>query len=301
MGLEFKRLALGDICTLKPFFADNLCRICDCTIGGTFMWRDFHQTEFAIEDGVLYIKVASPTPAFAHPRSARSRDFVGDPYRKIIEYCNAAGLTAEICSVSEAVLKDILEQYPQAQARTDRAWSDYLYESSDIVTLAGRKFSGQRNHINRFMKEYPVWTFERISESNIGAVKDFIRKYAQEYSKDYPAYTEGNVKALEVLDNWDAYGQSGGALFAAGEIVGVSIGEAVHDTLYVHVEKASPAHHGSYPMLMNQFARMLVSEQIKYINREEDDGVEGLRASKLSYHPIAILDKYSVSLIERNV
>jgi hypothetical protein len=49
-------------------------------------------------------------------------------------------------------------------------------------------------------------------------------------------------------------------------------------------------------MLVNQFAKMFAAEGVTHINREEDDGVEGLRTSKLSYHPIELLDKYVVEL-----
>ena len=295
--MEFSRLTLDKIDILKPYFTDNQCRICDYTMGGTFMWRDYHSTEYAIEDGILYLKVAYPSPAFAPPRAEGTGTVEGKAaYEKIIEYCLTAGIAAQICSVSAPVLEDIQVMYPGAKAQTDRAWSDYLYSSEDILTLAGRKYSGQRNHINRFEREHPVWSFESVTKDNIGAVLAFFRKYSQEHIKDYPAYTEGNVKAIEVLENWDAYGQSGGVLLVSGEVAGASIGETVGDTLYIHVEKASSEINGSYPMLMNQFANMYVTDSVKYINREEDDGVEGLRVSKMSYHPLSILDKYCVYL-----
>jgi hypothetical protein len=46
-------------------------------------------------------------------------------------------------------------------------------------------------------------------------------------------------------------------------------------------------------MLVNGFALELPSE-IKYINREEDVGIEGLRQSKLSYNPIELLAKHTI-------
>ena len=292
--MELKKLTLDCISELKPFFTDNQCRICDCTVGGTFIWRDYHNSEYAIEDGVMYLKVAYPETAFAPPRNG---DIDKDSYERIIEYCTSEGIPPRLCSVSETILQGILELYPSSNVRTDRSWSDYLYLSNDIVNLAGRKYSGQRNHINRFTREHEMWAFEPITPSNVNEARAYYEKYALEHRKNVRAYIEGDRKALEVLDNMDAYGIFGGALYVGGEIIGVSFGEAMGDTIYVHAEKADTEYSGAYPMLMNQFARTFANEKIKYFNREEDDGDEGLRTSKLSYHPIELLHKYTVELI----
>ena len=257
------------------------------------MWRDFHNTEFAIADETLYLKVSRPEPAFTPPRGAGAGR---DMYDRIRDYCAATGMPARLCSVSKPVLKCILKMYPESRVWTDRVWSDYLYLSDDIVNLAGRKFSGQRNHINRFMREHPAWSFERVTTDNNADAMAFIGRFEQEYDSISPTYVEASRKALEVLDHLDIYKQFGGMLYANGTIVGVALGEIVRDTLYVHAEKADTTYHGSYPMLVNQFAKMFATEGIKYINREEDDGIEGLRTSKLSYHPTALLEKYMVEL-----
>jgi len=257
------------------------------------MWRDFHATKYSVAGGTLYLKVEYPLPAFAPPRGAE----VGRAaYERIRDHFAAMGMPARLCAVSEPVLEKILGMYPGSKMWTDRAWSDYLYLSEDIKNLDGRRYSGQRNHINRFMRENPAWSFERVDAGRVADAGALFRKPSPERGNGTATYEEAGRKALEVLDHLGLYGQIGGILYANGEVAGVSLGETVGDTLYVHAERADTAYHGSYPMLMNQFARMFANGGTKFINREEDDGIEGLRTSKLSYHPTALLEKYVVEL-----
>lgn len=294
--MNFQVLGLEHIDLLRPYFQNNLCRICDCTIGGTFIWRDLFNTEFAIEDGVLYLKVRYLTGdiAFTPPRGEYDSD--KSVYERIIVYCREQGLTPRLCAVSEARMERVKALYPDVTAITDRAWSDYLYVAEDIRDLAGRRYSGQRNHINKFLKEYPDWRFEPIGSGNVGAVHEFFRHYAEEHHKNSATYDEGNIKTLEVLEHMDTYGLFGGALSVGGQIVGAALGEIVGDTLFVHIEKSKTEFNGSYPMLVNQFAKAFATGEVTRINREEDDGVEGLRTSKLSYHPCELLNKYVIEL-----
>ncbi|MDE6511354.1 MAG: phosphatidylglycerol lysyltransferase domain-containing protein, partial [Muribaculaceae bacterium] len=68
--------------------------------------------------------------------------------------------------------------------------------------------------------------------------------------------------------------------------------------LYVHVEKASRAFEGSYEKINKEFAALMCARhpEIRFINREDDSGDEGLRKAKLSYHPVEILKKYNIAL-----
>ena len=79
-------------------------------------------------------------------------------------------------------------------------------------------------------------------------------------------------------------------------VIAISIGEKIGDTLFIHCEKALTEYHGIYQAVVQSFAKMYATD-VKYINREEDDGVEGLRKSKLSYRPVFMLKKHSVEII----
>ena len=293
--MQFQKLELGHIDRLRPYFTQNNCRICDCTIGGTFIWRDFFQTEFALQEDYLYLKVVYLTDdiAFTPPRGPECADKA--VYERLVDYCGLTGCTPRLCAVSTPRLEKILALYPNAKTATDRAWSDYLYASEDLKGLAGRKYSGQRNHINKFLKAYDNWTFEEVGPANIGEMSAFFQKYAAQPDSDYPALDECNHKSLEVLDHLDQYGLVGGMLKVSGSVIGTALGETVGDTHFVHIEKADTDYLGAYQMLVNQYAKVF-AQDVAFINREEDDGVEGLRKSKLSYHPVQLLDKYVVEL-----
>ena len=66
----------------------------------------------------------------------------------------------------------------------------------------------------------------------------------------------------------------------------------------VNFEKAvDPA---AYPAINNAFAKYIMAHrpEIRYLNREDDMGMEGLRQAKLSYQPARLLEKYWACLLE---
>jgi len=290
--LDFKPLELEHIEIIRPFFAGCRCRTCDCTVGGTFMWRDYYRTEYAMEGGVLYLCTRNfdGETAFTAPLGSQKPE----AYVRILDHCRETGVEPLFCMVSEPRLPELERVLPGFEARSDRIWSDYLYDAEDLREMAGRKFNAQRNHINKFMREYPDWSFERVDGGNLAEARSFLSEFVGEHTKDSDTLIEGDKKALEVLDNFDIYALPAGMLKVGGRVIGLSIGETVGDTLFIHTEKSDRDHVGSYQMLVREFARMFAGEGISYINREEDDGDEGLRKSKLSYHPVQLLSKYAV-------
>jgi hypothetical protein len=46
--ITFRKLELDDIPLVRPYFYPNPQRITDLTVGGTFIWRDYFEYEYAI-------------------------------------------------------------------------------------------------------------------------------------------------------------------------------------------------------------------------------------------------------------
>lgn len=290
--LEFTKLELEHIPLIRPFYWRQRRRICDNTIGGSFMWRDYFDSRYAIWDDTLAMKVryVDGKTAFTVPTGGNIPGMLD----QVKEYCAAQGIPLEFCTVTPADLTVLQTHFSEVSAEETRDWFDYLYESRDIVDFAGRKYSAQRNHIHKFERLHPDWSFERLDAGGVAAAKEFFRSFVQERTKDGDTAEEDVEKTFEVLDRLEEYGLKGGMLLVGGKIVGMSLGEIVRDTLFVHIEKADVAYPGVYQKLVNSFARAFVTDEVHYINREEDVGDPGLRKSKLSYHPVMLLEKYTV-------
>ena len=295
--LNFTPLTLEDIPTIKPFLKYQQSRICDYSIGGIFMWREYFKTRYAIFRGALLFQVRylSGVTAFTVPLAPDPEDCTA-ALEAIEQYCREKGLALVFCTVPENILPKFRQRYPSAFIQPSRDWFDYLYLTEDLVAFRGKKYDGQRNHINKFRKMFPDYAFTEITAENLSQVCEFYDNFAELYEKPSELAREESAKVKELLRNYEKYGMFGGIIIAGGKIAAMSIGERVNDTLFVHIEKADIRYPGAYQVIVQEFLKYFAREGDTFVNREEDVGDEGLRKSKLSYHPTALLEK-SVVLV----
>ncbi len=289
--MQFQMLSLSAIEDLRKAFAQSRNRICDQTLGGAMMWRNGFRTQFCQDESCLYFKSEYEPGKWAYTAP------VGDVKTGLIrlaKHCEEIGEELSFCSVAEADKDLILSMFPSYVATDHRDWSDYVYLAEKLRTLSGKKLSGQRNHRNFFVKQYPNWSFEEITTVNIDKAKFFFEEYSRNIQKDSPYFDEERKAVLEVMDHIDRYGFSGGMILIEGKVVAFSFGEIVGDTLFVHIEKADRQVRGAYQMMVSQFVSRFADETVLYVNREEDVGDPGLRYAKESYHPHMLLSKYTI-------
>ena len=295
--LNFQPLTLQEIDLLRPYFCCHPSRICDSTIGGTFLWRDYFRTEYAVAEGTLYLRSRMPeTDDYIY--SVPMEGDVPAALRRLADFCREQGHELTLSTVSEEDLPTVQAIWPQARVETTPEWADYLYLAEDIKELPGKKYATQRNHISKFNRLYPEWTYEPITADNLSSVQEFFDWFAEVNEKDSETYRQDEQKAAEVLEHFALYGFIGGAIRAEGRVVAMALGEVQGDTLYVHIEKADIRYHGAYQMIVREFARHACGEGVAYVNREDDAGDEGLRKSKLAWRPCQLLDKYLVHIDE---
>ena len=59
------------------------------------------------------------------------------------------GIQPEISIVPEEKAPVLLSRYPYVRVSNIRTCRDYLYYKEDLQLFAGRRYSGQRNHIKK--------------------------------------------------------------------------------------------------------------------------------------------------------
>lgn len=94
------------------------------------------------------------------------------------------------------------------------------------------------------------------------------------------------------FDHFDALGMTGLVLEVEGEVVAFAMGNPIRPDMFdVNFEKARADMNGPYPMINREFARRIAETPYRFLNREDDMGLEGLRRAKESYIPDLLLEK----------
>ncbi|MBR1453129.1 MAG: DUF2156 domain-containing protein [Lachnospiraceae bacterium] len=286
--IDFKKLTMNDIEIVRPYFAYSRSNSCDNTVGGSVMWADYFNTRYAIIDRTLLFKVSFT--GYGECYTVPIGEAVSYAINLICNECKEMGTPMQFVAATERDTACVEKKF-DVEKVVMQEWSDYVYNADDLINLSGRKYHGQKNHINFFKKTFPDYSYEEINNDNIKYVKEFLERFAKTESKESMVFEEELKKTFEVLDNNDKYKFFGLILKVSGTIIAFSMGEKINHTLFAHIEKADKKYRGSYPMIMNEFAKRFGSD-MKYINREENAGDKGLESSKLQYHPCTILNKH---------
>lgn len=296
--LVFKPIRLSDINAIRPYIQMADSRTCDYTLGGIFMWIDYFHYEYCILDDTLFLKGYSETDssavAFSFPIGAMP---ISRSVALLEEYCRRNLIPLRFSAIPEDKI-DAFMQLRHWDVRELTDWADYVYDAQSLATLAGKKLNKKRNHVNRFFADNPGATLTPLTITDVPLLKEAYSQWvASTEAPDSDTAIEESQQTFSVLDHLDEYGFEGAVLRdASGAIVAFCLGEKIGDTLFTHIEKMNHTVAGAGETVNKMFAEMMVQRyaDLRYINREEDVGDEGLRRAKQSYHPAMLLRKFDL-------
>jgi len=208
------------------------------------------------------------------------------------DYLAGRGRMAE----AERVTESFLERFPAVAEKfrvvEDRDNHDYLYLVRELIDLAGEKFHDKQNLYRQFVRKYR-FSYRPMTGADIQAGLDFVDHWCRKRECDkYEGLNQEKRAVRRMLKNFETLGLRGGLLEIEGNPVALTLGEPLNPETYViHVEKADSAYTGVYQAINREFLKEAAAG-FRFVNREQDMGLLGLRQAKLSYNPVRLVRKY---------
>lgn len=284
---------------------------CDSSLANLYLLKESLNTSFFQKEEILFRKYdfAESIKGYGFPILLSKNHKIEDKFEVFFkEIKKKEQNSIDFCYFTEEQ-KNLFDEFLAKKGlsvewKTNRDDSDYLYLQSDLADLPGSEYQKKRNHVSKFIKKNKNYNFVYFDYSTLTPqIKEDFLKVAKKWLCELSGNVDNSVchesKSIEfAINHLSSFDFFGGILYINEKPRAITLASKIsEEVIDIHFEKclADAAKDGGYAMINNLFAKEC--KNFKYINREEDLGIEGLRKAKLSYKPELILDKYYGTLI----
>ena len=269
-----------------PYYSDTDIALCGKSIVTKRMWDSFHAS-FTIVHDCLIIKNDSDFGGtfFDFPLKGENGDVV-KALDEIENYCLENYIKIKFGCLNEKEKALLSLRYDNFEVLSHRNFLDYIYTAEDVKSFAGKKYAGQRNHINKFLSLYPDARFVILKNEDKKDVENLMEEWKKKelYKKDSGAKYEFSLGKKFILQA-DFNDYKVGGVRVNGKLVAFSFGSEEGNTIILQYEKALHEYEGVNVYLVREYAKAFPT---RYLNREDDSGERGMRTSKMQYHPLRL-------------
>jgi hypothetical protein len=203
---------------------------------------------------------------------------------------------ASIIQVPEGYIKGNQGINDFFESELDGDFADYIYSTEKLYLLRGAKLAKKKNLLAQFVRGNPGYTSAPLQEANLDECFELTEKWRLSTTSEPVTLAQEKEAIHEAFANYNNLGLEGTCIFVGGKIVAFSVFTfQSSDAAIVHFEKYDKDFKGSAQAINWETAKSLLG-RCKYINREQDIGLPGLRKAKLSYDPDKIMHNYTLSL-----
>lgn len=292
---KFKKLELSDKEAVESFTSKYL-PYSDFNFTSLWSWNIKDQMQISKLEGNLAVKfndyvTGKPFYSFLGAENASVAA------QKLLDLSASEGLVPELKLLAEETVKVINPD--TFIISEDRDNFDYFLAIERLKNFEGGKFVSKRNYLKQFKNAYtPEIKVINLSDQSIKdqIIKLFNLWKAHKVLKaSYNRHEFESLSRFLQLPSYKSFISIG--IFLENKIIAFWLLEKINaDTCISHYEKAdSWKYRGIYPYLVNETAKILDKQKIKYINFEQDLGIAGLRESKKSYFPYGYLKQFTIS------
>jgi hypothetical protein len=290
---SFRNLTRDDKTLLDGFFQSIQPLISELTFTNLFVWNSSEPVLLSRFEETIMLQRARIRDAKTYLLPPLGRQIITDFIRSIrTQNPNnhlppLYGLTAE---ESEMLAKE------GWKVTSDRDDWDYVYLVSDLADLPGDKYHSKRNFIRRCLSENDC-RYAAIGPQEISDCLQLQTKWCNlRQCGENPSLKGENTAIRTVFENYELLGTTGGAVYVNDKLEAFTVAEPLNkETAVIHFEKANPKIDGLYQVINQWFCQKALKD-FRFVNREQDLGLPGLRKAKLSYHPHHMVEKSIVEL-----
>ena len=254
-------------------------------------WMNYSNYHYTVIDNnlIIYSKINGQI-RFRPPSGKRKKDV----FDQVIKLAQKQDSDYPFGVIDLETKKWLEKTYQKLVFEEHQKYFDYVYLSSDLADLSGSNYSKIRNRLNKFSRDYSYST-EKISSENMEDVRKFLDRWCLWKDCESDPLLENERKAIMYsMSHFFDLGLSGLVIRLDDNIEALAVYEEMSpDTAIIHYEKASPDYDGIYKAINQETAKKLQNEY-KFINRESDMGLPGLRKAKMSYRPNHMVEVFHV-------
>lgn len=305
--IDFREITLEDRKWAEPILFATGVQSCDNTFTVMYTWKNAYGIRIAGMGGFVLCQMNGiHGTVYLYPKG---RGEIRPVLEALRQDAFERGVEFRLVCVTPDLAEELKALYPgRFRYEAYRDSFDYIYGVDQLADLKGKKLHGKRNHINRFLEDHPDWSMVPVTPKNLA----LCRQVEECWQAEAAAETDGSSDeaenqnyegiALELaLRDFEALGLDGIIILTEGRPIAFALGKQVSEESYnIHFEKAISAVQGSYAIVNREYARWIREHcpGVRYINREDDMGVPGLRAAKESYRPEFLLEKYAATWLD---
>lgn len=288
---SFREVSISDRGLLEGILLSRNTMACDYNFANLFCWGGIYDIRWALNAGILLLHSGRDDLFFEPIGDGVS---AGDMMSLSTGFRRQGGSGA-----FSLVTEDFLESRPELRGfftvTRDSDNDNYVYLSRDLYELKGKKLQRKKNLLSQFRRNNPGYICREMMNGDREECFILAKKWCKEQYCKTVGYTHERSALRRAFDNYDALGLGGLVVDCGGRKAAFSIFSRQRpDTATVHFEKYDRGVKGSSQAVNWETARRLM-ETYRYINREQDLGIEGLRRAKRSYRPERMVETFTLS------
>ena len=288
-----RTLAFEDKALLDTLFKVMQPQLSELTFTNLFVWNEAGPVQLSRLDKTVLLQ----RKRIRDGKNVLLPPLTKEPISAVLESMKKAAAENHPKMLFYSMESEQAKQLSQRfRVEPDRDDWDYVYLTSDLADLPGDKYHSKRNFITRCVSTYKC-EYAKLDDQVVNDCLQLQTEWCNLRKCDTVPGLEAENKAIKtIFDNYELLAVSGGAAYVDGKLEAFTIAEPLNnDTAVIHFEKANPEITGLY-QLINQWFCQNALRSFKFVNREQDLGIPGLRKAKLSYHPHHMVEKYLASI-----